>query len=96
MRVDHIPRSRNASEGGDDYAADRVKVSILKLDVEQVFDLFHMDDRSDASDTLRDLVEEVLLRLMLVANVPHDLFQHIFQRHDACDAAVFVHDDGEV
>src|SRR5579864_1322792 len=91
----HLTGLRNAPGDGADQAADGGGIALVKAHVKKIL------QAADVNRALHDISQiaftnDVMRKLMFVANFTHDFFHQVFQRDQPRDGAIFVNHDGHV
>src|SRR6185369_15114335 len=90
-----LARLGNASGDGADQATDGGGIALVKAHIKEVL------ESPDVNRALHNIsvvafTDDVMRKLMLVANFTHDFFHQVFQRDQAGDGAILVNDNGHV
>src|SRR6185437_5248267 len=95
VEVQLLPRARHTTQHGIDEAADGRDLRIRKIGAQRLRELIEADAAMHPI-AIAILLDGRWLRRGVVTDLTDDLFENVFEGHDARGAAELVHDDRDV
>src|SRR5437016_3660779 len=96
LQGDHLTLRRNRPEQAEHEPADRVPAITGQIGADQFVQLADGQARVHAVAPVADSLHVTLLHVVFVRDFTHQLFEQVFQRHEAGVGSILVDHDGHV